>query len=44
MVAAYAIVPDGDGERAVPIGSATADETGHFTVLLPPSIQQYWYP
>ena len=38
VIAAYAMVRDEDGERAVPIGSATADENGRFTLLLPPSI------
>jgi hypothetical protein len=40
LVAAFAIVKDDDGgERAVPIGSTTADAMGKFTLLLPPSIQ-----
>ena len=42
VVAAYAIIVDGGSDRAVPIGSTTADQNGRFTLLLPPSIQSGW--
>jgi hypothetical protein len=37
-VDAYALIADGmDGQRAIPIGSATADDMGYFVLLLPSS-------
>jgi len=44
-VTAFAIVEDESpaaAERALPLGSATADADGRFTLLLPPSIHQGW--
>jgi hypothetical protein len=37
-IRAYAVLETGGGTRAVPIGRTTTDETGHYTLLLPPSL------
>jgi hypothetical protein len=43
-VRAYTTTADAErGERALPLGSAVADEQGHFILLLPASIDQGWY-
>jgi hypothetical protein len=31
------------GQRAIPIGTATADASGGFELLLPPSVDRGWY-
>jgi hypothetical protein len=42
-IAAFAIIDAEFGtERAIPIGRATADERGRFTLLLPPSLNEGW--
>lgn len=43
QVEAYAVIPDADtGERAVLLGKTTADENGHFVLLLPPGTVSEW--
>jgi hypothetical protein len=43
QIDAYAVIADAaNSERAVPIGQASADKTGHFTLLLPPSTHMDW--